>query len=163
MTSVFPNEVTLISGAAPGTPDDPRWKLNAARSAIKLAPFLPALLLVGIALFAVRSLTEWLRWWGWPFMFAGGSSVLIALFGSPLVGGVLQLLIENQGAILIPPVLAASLSETMGAVAREMLTPIVIQGFILGIVGLGMVITAAFWAKRERDRMLADTNIVPAP
>jgi len=107
-----------------------------------------------IAVFAVRSLVDWLTWWGWPLMFAGGISVLIALFGSPVVSGVLRLVIQNQGAILIPPVLAASLAETASAVARQMLAPVVIEGFILGIVGLGMVIVATFLAARERDKII---------
>ncbi len=156
MTAIFPDEVTLIPGTASGTPDDPRLKLNAVRSGIKLTPFIPALLLFGMAVFAVRSLVDWLTWWGWSFMFAGGVSVLIALFGSPVVAGILRLVIQNQGAILIPPVLAASIAETTGAVARQMLSPVVIQGFILGFAGLGMVIVAVFWQKERRTRSFAE-------
>jgi hypothetical protein len=153
MTAIFPNEVTLISEAASGTPADPRLKLNAVRSAVKLTPFLPVLFLFGIAIFAVRRLVDWLTWWGWPLMFAGGVSVVIALFGSPLIAWVLRLVIQNQGIFPIPPVLAASIAETTGAVARQMLTPVLIQGFLLGFAGLGMVIAAMILAKRERDRI----------
>jgi len=153
MTAVFPNEVLFISGAASGTPDDPRLELNAVRSAIRLTPFLPVLFLFGIAIFAVRSLVDWLTWWGWPLMFAGGVSVLTGLFGSPMVGGILRLVIQNQGAVLIPPVLASSIAETASAVARQMLAPVVIEGIILGIVGLGMVIIATFLAARTRSNV----------
>jgi len=158
MTAIFPNEVTFIPGVASGTPDDPRLKLNALRSAIKLTPFIPALLLFGIAVFAVRSLVDWLTWWGWSFMIAGGVSVLIALFGSPVVGGILRLLIQNQGVFPVPPVLASSIAETAGAVAGQMLTPIVIEGFILGFAGLGMVIVAVLLTKRERDQIFRGMN-----
>lgn len=163
MTAIFPNEVTFIPGTASGTPDDPRLKLNAARSAIKLTPFIPVFLLFGLAVFAVRSLVDWLTWWGWSFMVAGGISVLVALFGSPLVGGGLRLMILNQGAIPIPPALASSLAETASAVAGEMLRPVLFQGFLLGFAGLGMVIVAVLLAKRERDRIIASTNINPIP
>jgi hypothetical protein len=149
VTAIFPDEVTFISGAASGTPNDPRRKLNDVRSVIKLTPFLPALLLFGIAVFAVRSLADWLTWWGWSFMFAGGISVLIALFGSPLVGGILRLVIQKQGALLIPPILASSIAETTRAVAGQMLISIVVQGIILGVAGLGMVIGAVLLAKRQ--------------
>ena len=159
MLALFPNEVTFISGTVSGTPDDPRWKLNAARSGIKLTPFIPVFFLFGIAVFAVRKLVDWLTWWGWSFMFTGGISVLIALFGSPLVGGVLRLVIQNQGAILIPSSLASSLAETASAVAGEMLGPVVLQGFLLGFAGLGMVIVAMLLAKRERDQIIASMNI----
>jgi hypothetical protein len=163
MTSLFPNEVTFISEAASGTPADPRRTLNAVRSAVRLTPFLPVLFLFGIAIFAVRRLVDWLTWWGWPFMFAGGASVVIALFGSPLIAWILRLVIQNQGVFPIPPVLATSIAETSGAVARQMLTPVMIAGFLLGFIGLGMVIVAMILAKRERDRIIASMNINPIP
>ncbi len=152
IVAIFPSEVTFIPGTASGTPNDPRLKLNAVRSAIKLTPFFPVLLLFGITVFMVRSFVDWLTWWGWPFMFAGGSSVLIGLFGTPLVGGVLRLVIQNQGATLIPPVLASSIAETASAVAQQMLTPVVAEGFILGFAGLAIVIVSVFLAKRERQQ-----------
>jgi hypothetical protein len=112
MVALFPNEVTFIPGTLSGTPADPRRELNTLRSAIKLTPILPALLLIGILLFAVRSLVDWLTWWGWPLMVAGGASVLLALFGSPIVAAVLRLVIQTQGVIFIPPALAATIAET---------------------------------------------------
>ena len=124
------------------------------RSAIKLTPFLPVLLLFGITIFAVRSLIDWLAWWGWPFAIAGVGSVLIGLVGSPLVGWILQILIQNQGTIPIPPVLASSIAETTSAVAQQMLAPVMIQGAILGILGLGMAILAMFLPRRETVRAI---------
>ncbi len=149
MTAVFPDEVTFIPGTLSGTPDDPRLRLNTVRSAIKLTPFIPAILLVAIAIFAVRSIAAWLTWWGWPLLLAGGISVLIGLFGSPIIGGILQVLIQNQVAVLIPPVLASSIAETASAVTRQMLTPVLIQGLILAVLGSGMVILALFLPRSE--------------
>jgi len=149
MTTIIPNEVTMIPGTLSGTPQDPRLRLNTLRSAIKLTPFLPVLLLFGVTIFAVRSLLDWLTWWGWPFMLAGVSSVLIGLVGSPLVGWILQLVIQYQGTIPIPPILASSIAEITSAVARQILAPVMIQGAILGIVGFGMAIVAMFLPKRE--------------
>jgi len=154
MTTIIPNEVTIIPGTLSGTPQDPRIRLNTVRSAIKLTPFLPVLLLFAITLFAVRSLADWLTWWGWPFMIAGVSSVLIGLVGSPLVGWILQLFVTNQGTIPIPPVLVSSLAETTSAVAGQILAPVMIQGAILGIVGLGMAILAMFLPRPQIDPFL---------
>lgn len=140
LTTVFPNEITLIPGTLSGTPDDPRLRLNAIRSAIRLTPFLPVLFLFGLTVLAVRSLADWLTWWGWSFAIAGVSSVLIGLIGAPLVGWILQLFIQNRATALVPPVLISSLAETSSAVARQMLAPVLIEGAILGAVGLGMVI-----------------------
>ena len=148
MTAILPNEVAFIPGTSSNTPNDPRLKLNAVRSAIKLTPFIPVLFLFGIAVFAVRTLREWLIWWGWPIMIVGAISVLTALVGSPLIGWILQLLIQNQGTIFIPSILATSLGETASAVAHQMLAPVVIEGFILALLGLGMVIASTFISRQ---------------
>jgi hypothetical protein len=107
-----------------------------------------------LTIFAVRSLVDWLVWWGWPFMIAGVSSVLIGLVGSPLVGWILQLFIRNQGTIPIPPVLLSSIAETTSAVAGQILTPVMIQGAILGMVGLGMAILGMLLPKPQPDPYL---------
>jgi hypothetical protein len=154
LTTIIPNEITLVPGTLSGTPQDPRLKLNTIRSAIKLTPLIPALLLIAMTVFAVRSLVDWLTWWGWSFMLAGAGSVLIGLVGAPLVGWILRLLIQNQWTILIPPVFVSSIAETTSAVARQMLVPVLIQGALLGFVGLGMVIVALFLPRRPVDTYL---------
>lgn len=149
MTTLIPNEVTFIPGTLSGTPNDPRARLNTIRSLIKLTPLLPVLFLIGITIFAVRSLADWLAWWGWSLMIAGAIGVVVGLVGSPLVGWILQLLIQTQATIQIPPVFIASIAETTSAVARQLLTPVLVQGALLGFVGLGMAILAFFLPKRE--------------
>jgi hypothetical protein len=150
MTGIIPNEVTFIPSTLSGTPQDPRLRLNAIRSAIQLSLFLPLLFLFGLTVFAVRSLVDWLTWWGWSFAFAGIGAVIVGLVGAPLVGGILQLLILNQGRIPIPPVFASSLAETTSAVAGQMLAPVMIEAGILGFIGLGMLILGLFWPRRPR-------------
>ena len=149
MTALIPDQVAFIPGTLSNTPNDPRLKLNLVRSAIKLTPFIPILFLFGIAVFAVRTLRELLSWWGWPFLLTGIGSVLIALVGSPVIGWILQLLIQTQGTIFIPPVLAQTIGEAASAVARQMLAPVVIEGFIMAIVGLGMLIISVFIPRRS--------------
>jgi len=150
MTSLIPDQIAFIPATLSHTPNDPRLKLNAVRFAIRLTPFIPVLLLFGIAIFGVRTLREWLTWWGWPLMISGGINVLIGLVGSPLIGWILQLLIQNQGTIFVPAILAASLGETASAVARQMLVPVVFEGFLLAFVGLGMVILSLFFSRHIR-------------
>lgn len=149
MLSAFPDEVTLVAGTDSGAPNDPRLRLQMVRSAITFSPFFVVLLLLAIAVFAVRSLRDWLVWWGWPLMITGAVSALIALIGSPIVGWFLKFLIQNQGAIFLPPLLATSIADTASAVASQMLIPVAVQGFVLAVVGLGMVIVGTFLGKRE--------------
>jgi hypothetical protein len=85
---------------------------------------------------------------------AGIISALVALLGSPVIGGILRLVIQTQGAFLIPPVLAAALGETASAVAREMLAPVVIEGFIIAVVGAGMLIVALLVPRRQVDLVI---------
>lgn len=149
ITTLFPNEVTLISSTAPGTPEDPRVRLNAVRSGIKLMLFVPVLLLFAIAVFVVRTIRELFIWWGWPLLFAGGISLFVAFLGAPAIGGILRLVIQTQGAFFIPPALAAALGETASAVAREMLTPVIIEGLIISAVGVGMLGVALLMPRRQ--------------
>ena len=151
MTNIIPNEVTIIPGTLSGTPNDPRLRLNSIRSAITFTPLLPLLLLFGMTVFAVRSLADWLTWWGWSFTIAGVSSVIIGLVGSPIVGWILQFFIQNQGTILIPPVLISSIAETTSAVARQLLVPVLIQGAIVGFIGFGMVLLTLLLPKQPAD------------
>lgn len=149
MTTLIPNEVTFIPGTFSGTPQDPRIRLNRIRSLIRLTPILPVLLLFAMTIFGVRSFVDWLSWWGWPFMIAGVGGVLIGLVGAPLVGWFLQLLLQSQSTIPIPPVFASTLAETTTAVARQILAPVMIEGAILGMVGLGMAILAMLLPRRQ--------------
>jgi hypothetical protein len=128
--------------------------LNAIRSGIKLTLFLPVLFLFGIAVFAVRSLRDLFSWWGWPLLFAGGISVIVAFLGAPLIGGILRLVIQTQGAFFIPPVLAAALGETASAVAREMLISVIIQGLIITAVGVGMLAVAILVPRQRVDTVM---------
>jgi hypothetical protein len=150
LTSLIPDQLAFIPGTNSHTPNDPRLKLNVIRSAIRLTPFIPVLLLFGIAVFGIRTLREWLIWWGWPFLIAGVLSVLTALLGSPFIGWILQWLIQTRGAIFIPSILAASIGETASAVASQMLAPVVMEGFILALLGFGMLVVSMFISAQTR-------------
>lgn len=149
MTLMIPDEITFISGATSGTPDDPRLKLHMVRSAIRFSPFFVVLLLLAIAVFAVRSIRDWFVWWGWPLMITGAITAFFALIGSPVVSGLLRFLIQTQGAIFLPPMLATSIAETASAVASQMLLPVTFQGIILAFIGLIMVAVGFFLTRRE--------------
>jgi hypothetical protein len=140
MMSAFPDQVTLISNAQSGTPDDPRIGLNTARILMKISPIFPLGFLLGMTLFAVRSIKDWLKWWGWSFAVTGGIGLFIALLGSSVVGFIIHLVLLDQGTGFIPLILLSTMRETMDAVARQILNPVVKEGLILAASGWGMVI-----------------------
>jgi hypothetical protein len=148
LNAAFPNEVTVFTGPESGTPNDPRTRLQLVRSAVRFSPFVPILLLLAVALFAVRSLRDFLVWWGWPLLIAGAISAVLGLVGSPLVGWFLQFLIQRQGAAFIPPLLAPIIGETASAVASQMLIPVAVQGFVMAMIGLGMAVIGILVGRR---------------
>jgi len=149
MTIAIPDQVTLIPATRSGTPADPRIKLNWARTVMKIMPVFPLLLLFCVTIFAVRSLADWLNLWGYPFLITGGSTALIALVGAPLLGYSIQLVLQSQGFGLLPPIFFSAIGETIGAVTGEILRPVLIEGSILAIIGLGMVLATLFASKKE--------------
>jgi hypothetical protein len=149
VVAAFPDQVTLLSGTDSRSPGDPRYTLHLVRSAIRFSPFLVFLLLLALTLFAVRSIRDWLVWWGIPFLVIGITTALIALVGSPLVGWLLQFVIETRGAALVPPILASSIAETTSAVARQILNPVAIQALIIAVIGLMMLIAGILLTRRE--------------
>jgi hypothetical protein len=150
ITATFPDQIALVPGTVSGTPNDPRLKLQWIRSGIAFSPFFLFLLLLAIAVFAVRSVRDLLIWWGWPLLITGALAALIAMAGSPLIGWLLQLIIQIYGAAFLPPLLASAIGETASAVASQMLVPVIVQGFVLAVIGLLMVIAGTLLGKRQR-------------
>ena len=149
MTVAIPDEVTLISSVLSGTPNDPRLRLNNVRLLMLLSPLLPAAFLLGITIFAVRSLKEWLTWWGWPIFITGAGGLLVAMLGSPVIGFIVRNFMQIQGAGFIPPSLLTTMQETASSVTREILKPVTLEGLILALIGLAMAIVAMFFVRRE--------------
>jgi hypothetical protein len=149
ITLAFPDEVILIPDTQSGTPSDPRIQLNTARLLMKLSLLLPLAFLFAMTLFAVRSLTDWLKWWGLPFLILGGISLLAALLGSTTLGFIIQRIILNQGFGFLPPTLLATMRETVNAVAQQILDPVVMQGILLAILGLLLFLVGVYLTKKQ--------------
>jgi len=151
ITFSIPNEITLIS-SLPGDAD-PRARLRQVRSLMNLTPVLPVFFLFCLTIFAVRSLMDWLQWWGYPFLLTGGVSVLIALMGAPLVGILVQSILEFYSSGLIPPILFSAIREAISAVTGEILRPVFYESLILAGVGFSLVLTSLFIAYRRNQRV----------
>ena len=150
ITTAFPDQIAIISSNTDSkSPSDPRYKLHILRSAIHFSPFVVILLLLAIALLAVRSLRDFLLWWGIPFLSVGAITILIALVGSPLVSWILQFFIQRQAGAFLPAILASSIAETAGAVARQILIPVTVEGLIITVIGIFMVFVGMFLIRRE--------------
>ena len=154
MTVIFPDEVTLVSNDSGGATGDPRTSLRAARAVMQITPLFPMVFLLGLTIFAVRGLVDWLRWWGWPFLITGATGLLIAVLGSSVFGLIFQRVMEREAAGLIPLGLLLTLRETASAVVGQILEPAAIEGLILAVLGLGAIIIGEFVKKQEQDQRL---------
>ena len=76
-------------------------------------------------------------------------AALIALLGTPLISFLLQFLIQTQGTLLLPPLLASTIAETAGAVAKQVLSPVIVQGSIIALLGAIFLILAVVFRNRE--------------
>jgi hypothetical protein len=150
LTLAIPNEVTLTP-SMPGTAKA-RAGLGQIRTAMKITPVFPLFFLFCVTIFVVRSLMDWLQWWGYPFLITGGTSTLIALLGAPLLGSLVQSLLELYGLSFIPPLLFSAMRETLNAVAAEILRPVFYEGSVLAGIGFVMVLTSLFIIHRNERR-----------
>jgi len=148
--AILPDQITLISSTQSGKENDPRVRLNQVRTIMKLTPILPLAFLLGILIFAVRSLLDWLQWWGYPFLITGVTSLAISIIGAPVVGFVIQQVIEIQAEQFTSPILLSTLRETTSAVARQILTPVATQGFLLTLLGFAMILAMYFLKRRAQ-------------
>ncbi len=149
-TAALPDRIILISGAQSATPDDPRLRLNRIRALLKISPVFPLFFLVCVTALAARTLVDWLKWWGAPFLITGGISFLAAMLGAPALAFIIQLVLQTQGAGFIPPILFSTLRETVHAVSAQILRSVAVEGLVLTSLGFGMFAVAIFLAQKSQ-------------
>ena len=147
ISASIPDSLTLLANN--NSQADYRVRLNRIRTIMKLTVTLPIFLLAMLTLLAVRSLSDWFKWWGYSFLVTGVLSLVFALIGSPVLRFVMQNVMQRQAVNFLPPVLIPLLAETVGGAAGQILYPVVIQGAILGVIGFGMVIFAIILRNRR--------------
>jgi hypothetical protein len=141
----LPNEVNLgdrLLSAQPDSagisPPDPRANLRRTRALIRISPLLPAALLLLITICGVRSLREWLLWWGIPLLLAGLAALGAGLIAGPLVSRwITEPFIT---AAELPPDLAQAVSGIVQSLAGSVLRSSMVPGGILALVGLAMAL-----------------------
>jgi len=139
--AAIPDQVTIITAPLE---NDPRQRLKAARFFMRLSPLLPLAFLLGLTLFAVRSLKSWLTWWGIPFAITGFIAFVMSLIGAPVFGAVFQRMLVNRMSIYLPTILLDYGSDLASAMVKALLNPILWQGLLLAMLGLGMAMAGYF-------------------
>ena len=81
---------------------------------------------------------------------------LFALLGAPALIAFAQGTLQNRGADSVPPAVLSVAQATIGSVAREILSPVVVQGSLLALAGVVMVVSGIYLSNREKG--LVPTN-----
>lgn len=139
--AIIPDQLPLIT--APPQ-NDPRQRLQTIRFFLRLSPLLPLMFLFGLTIFAVRSLKDWLIWWGIPLGITGFIASVIGLLGAPLLGAVLERLLAARLPNYLPVFLVDFTGDFSAAMVRALLNPVLWQGVILAVIGGGMFVAGYF-------------------
>ncbi|CAG1016662.1 hypothetical protein ANAEL_05750 [Anaerolineales bacterium] len=137
----IPDQLTLLS--APPQ-NDPRDKLQTARLAMRLSPTLPLGLLLLLTIVAVRSLKDWLNWWGIPLAITGGLTALLGLVGASIFGTIFQELLTSRMPTFLPALLLDSANALATAMLQALFIPILWQGLGIAFIGFGMAVAGYF-------------------
>ena len=148
ITSSLPDELIITGDSQPGLLEF-RTRIIRLRSAMRIVPVLPIIFLLGIAIFGVRSLKDWLMWWGIPFIVTGSISAFIALIGAPIVRLFLErTILQNDTSTSI--IFLDTMRNVAGAVVGQILRPVIVEGVILALIGAGMFVTVKVFLNKQR-------------
>jgi hypothetical protein len=138
----------LSANSTSNLPAPPRRLLLYGRWIVRLSPLLCLGLLFLIALLAIRSWKGWMRWWGSPILFAGLSTLLLAVGAWVGLSMLMPLARSN-----LPPNVAANLfdmlSSIVQSVVRQFALALGAQGALIGVIGLALLIVSLFLPGRR--------------
>jgi len=153
----MPDQVDLFAARAGTAPEsvyaavgEVRLRLRFMAELARWSWGVPAALLVGVAVFAVRSVRGLLLWWGLPSLIAGGIGAFAAWSSSSL--GILLfrwVIVPSLPAQMEVPVLAGdTVLAVVGSIARVVLGAALEISLALAIGGLVAVVLARFFAAK---------------
>ena len=131
-SAIIPDKLTLVTAPLQ---DDPRERLQTARLFMRLSLILPILFLLTLTILSVRTLKDWLKWWGHPFLATGVLTFIMGLLGAPIFGRLVSSLLSDKLPNYLPEFLSSFTSDFASAMVRALLVPIIWQGLALLLIG----------------------------
>ncbi len=144
--SLIPDELTLFTAPLQ---NDPRQRLQAVRFMMRLSPLLPIFFLLALTVLCVRSLNDWLKWWGIPTLIAGLLTFIMGLLGAPVFGRLIAFVLSSRLPNYLPEFLSTFSGDLATAMVRALLVPVIWQGLILSMIGVLM--TASLYLVQGRN------------
>jgi len=144
----LPDELPILSSKQGETSRDFRPQLRTIRTVMKLSLLLPLAFLLTITFLVVRTLDDWLRWWGIPFLIIGILVTLTAMLAAPFAPSMVETLF-TQSSFNMPAVFSELVRDVAGSLTREIFRPVAIQGIALILIGAVMVVVNAVLNRNE--------------
>jgi hypothetical protein len=148
VVSVIPDQMTII--AAGPDREQELQDLRFLRMLMNLSPLLPIFCLLMITIFAVRSLGDWLTWWGYPFLFVGLMSMSLTALSGPLAALGFQVFVAPVLSNSLPTDFLGVFQDLFAAIVHNALEPTLLIAGVLALVGLIMVAFTFLFGNRLR-------------
>lgn len=150
--SFMPEQVTLIS------PDANRARelqdLKGIRTIMRLSPLVPIFCLLMITVLAVRSLDDWLNWWGYPLWLSGLFSIALIILSGPLTAWAFRAFVVPVFPETLPLDILEMFEGVVSRIAYEAVLPMAKIAGLLILIGLIMVGLAFIFRKKlSRDQI----------
>jgi hypothetical protein len=178
LTGVAPLIQAMLNETAAQIPDSqiitPQWGTNPpnfgplgsglsgairlARLSMRLSPVLPLLCLIFITSLVVRTIKDWLRWWGIPIFFSGLLSLGLALAVMVFYDQAWLILVAKSLPSFLPLEFVNLAHDVVQAILQPVVVGILDAGIVLLLVGLGMWIASAFFKNRNQANPLPDLS-----
>jgi len=137
------NTSTLLQSKMPGIDRNliiAQSTLQLIRTLAKLTWVIPMILLLVITLLVVRSLKDFLSWWGVPLLATGALTLLTSLSITFIIRAIAM---EKVNAFVLSPGLIEMIKNAVFLVVDYFRNSLFFQAMILVIIGIVMIILAA--------------------
>ena len=151
-----PSKLVLPSEGPLG--NDPITTLNRIRMGIRFSPLLPLSLLILVTLFGIRTVKDWLRWWGIPLFITGLVVTIIGIAILPMLEWAWAIYVLPQFPSTLSAGIAGLARDLAGSVVRNLATRITLEAVIIGLLGLAAIIGSFYIKTKLKEPMpLAST------
>ncbi len=163
--SSLPDKLVLLTAAAQSGSYNKSYgegdAVRLIRSVIgvsKLLPLIPLVFLLLITLLRVRSLCDWMRWWGIPICLTGISVLFFALNITGFVNNIWSSEIAPNLPMFLKDPIRVYLNDLFIYFAHDISERIVIQALVLAILGLAAWIGSYFLKGSRRITSTPGSN-----
>jgi len=123
---------------------DPIQSVWALRHLLRFMVLIPITFLLLVTIFGVRSIRDWLLWWGVPLLFTGLIGLIFGMVSLPILEWVLYRLIGEAGPTVVTPDMFSIVMDLGNAVFRQATRKVMVQAAVMAAIGFAFSISAFF-------------------